>query len=204
MVKSDVAGFRRAVILACAVLFLSGWGSASAAPAKRAGESAAKKAVGPTAQSGSQQNVPIVVTSERMEANDIEKTVVFTGHVIAVRGAMKIYADRMEVFNEKNGNKISRIVATGHVRIIQEGKSATGEQAVYYDADQKVVLTGKPKAREGDNVVTGTEIVYYLNEHRSLVKGSPGNRIQAVIVPTEEDRKRVSAPGSAGKAEGKK
>jgi len=193
--KGKLPGCTVWLILGAALLLVPEFGMAAAAPFK-AGKSAPK--------TRDTQQVPIVVTSERMEANDADKTVVFSGNVIAEKGALTIYSDRMEVYNNKENNKISRIVAVGNVRIVQEGKNATGERAVYYDDEQKVVLTGNPKAWEGDNVVTGSEITSYLNENRSVVKGSPGTRVRAIIVPTEDDRKRVGGSTAPAKTEEKK
>jgi len=166
------------------------------------GAAAPSKVSKPSAGTKGAQQAPIVVTSERMESNDTNKTVVFLGNVIAEKGDVTIYSDRMEVYSNKETNKISRIVADGHVRIVQQGgKNATGEHAVYYDDEQKVVLTGNPKAWQGENVVTGTEITSYLKENRSVVQGSPQTRVRAVIVPGEEDRKRIGGPQPSGKTE---
>lgn len=190
--KNKIPSCLRAVIFALVLLLSTGVGVGAAAAPKTG------------ALSRAEQNAPIVITSDRMEAHDLEKTVVFSGHVMAQKGPLRIYANRMEVYQAKNGDKISKLVATGHVRIVQEGKNATGDQAVYYEPEQKVVLTGNPKAWEGENSVTGTEITYYLDQHRSIVKGTPGNRVEAVIVPTKEEGKRMKSPGPAHNSREKK
>jgi lipopolysaccharide export system protein LptA len=66
---------------------------------------------------------------------------------------------------------ISMVEAIGHVRIEKEGGTATCQKAVYYEADEKIVLTGEPIAWQKGTRVTGKVITMYLGEDRSVVEG---------------------------------
>jgi lipopolysaccharide export system protein LptA len=72
---------------------------------------------------------------------------------------------------------------------VQQEKLATGEKAVYYKDEERVVMTGSPKVTEGENFVEGQEITLYLNEKRSVVSGGTGGRVNAVFTPRSEGNK---------------
>jgi lipopolysaccharide export system protein LptA len=161
---------------------------ASAARPKDASQKEAKKA-----EAG-----PMVINSNSLEVDNKQKIVVFTGDVNAKRDNMIINCQKMLVYYEdqptkqQTGNvdvKIYKIIATGQVKIIQpDGATATAEKAVYFEADQKVVLTGKPVVKQGNDFVEGTSITLFLKEKRSIVEGSQDNKVRAVIFPKEEKR----------------
>ncbi len=142
----------------------------------------------------------IHIKSDFMEAMDQKGTVVFTGHVVAVRDDLTINSDRLEVFYSKNNDKgkavqgdknagdkkaIDKIVATGHVRITKAGRVATAEKAVYDKRAEKITLTGSAQVWEGPNRVKGDTIILFINENRSIVQGSGSKKVEAVVYPSE-------------------
>jgi lipopolysaccharide export system protein LptA len=66
---------------------------------------------------------------------------------------------------------ISKIEATGRVKIEKQDGRATCQRAVYYEEDKKIVLTGEPVAWQKGTRVTGKVITMFLEEDRSLVEG---------------------------------
>ena len=66
---------------------------------------------------------------------------------------------------------ISKIEATGRVKIEKQDGRATCQRAVYYEEDKKIVLTGEPVAWQKGTRVTGKQITMFLEEDRSLVEG---------------------------------
>ncbi len=66
---------------------------------------------------------------------------------------------------------ISKIEATGRVKIEKQDGRATCRRAVYYEDDKKIVLTGDPVAWQKGTRVTGKQITMFLEEDRSLVEG---------------------------------
>lgn len=66
---------------------------------------------------------------------------------------------------------ISKIEATGRVKIEKQDGRATCQRAVYYEDDKKIVLTGEPVAWQKGTRVTGKQITMFLEEDRSLVEG---------------------------------
>lgn len=136
----------------------------------------------------------IHISSDHMEASEKTGTVVFTGHVVARKGDLTIYADRLEVFYEKKkaatGDKkkkkvLQRIVATGHVKVLQAGRVGTGAKAIYDKRHEKVILSGSAQVTQGSNRISGDKITLFLNEDRSVAEGSKHEKVEAIVYPSE-------------------
>jgi lipopolysaccharide export system protein LptA len=142
-------------------------------------------------------NEPIVIRSVSMEIDNKKRVVVFTGSVEAKKEDMLIRCQKMSVHyqdkgpekaSENKGFKIDRIIAKGEVKIDREGGSATADEAVYYEDEEKLVLHGNPKVKQGEDYVEGSIITVFLKEDRSVVEGGGDQKVKAVLAP--RDRKR--------------
>jgi len=142
---------------------------------------------------------PIQVVADRLEAFDAEKMVVFSGHAVAVQGDKVIKSDKISLFYKKDksaeakpgktmspAGDLERIEARGRVNITQGTKVVTGELAVYYQDEQKIVMTGNPVMRDGKNTISGDIITVFLNESRGVVEGSNGRRPFLTIYPEDK------------------
>ncbi len=67
---------------------------------------------------------------------------------------------------------ITKIEATGNVRVLRESRIITSKAATYYADEEKVIFTGDPRAMDGDNVVSGTKITYFMDNDRFHVENS--------------------------------
>ncbi len=130
----------------------------------------------------------IRITSDKMEAYDEKGTVVFIGNVIAKKGNLTIYADRLEVFygqkrtaDNKKKRILKKIVVKGHLKIVQGRRKATAKEAIYYKPQEKIVLLKNAKVWDGPNSIKGDKIVLYVNENRSVVESSGKERVEAVV-----------------------
>ena len=142
---------------------------------------------------------PMVIKSKILEADDEKKKITFAGDVEAKRDDFTVLCQKLVVFyenpsaqkeTEKVSARIDRIVATGTVKIIRaEGGVATGEKAVFYQKDEKLVLTGKPVVKQGEDFVEGDVITLFLKENRSIVESAGDKKIRAVIFPKQEKGK---------------
>jgi lipopolysaccharide export system protein LptA len=188
------------MLLAMFVLMLQGilWGQDNRSKWVKAGESK-----------------PIQIVSDRLDAYQDKDLVQFSGNVIATQGERVIKSDVLMIYFKKkaengkpdskkaeNKNKeagtdgaakaddIDRIEAKGNVRISEKDRIVTGEQAVLYNAEQKIVVTGNPVMKEGNNVITGDRVVVLLDENRGVVEGTAGKRVTATIYPEESKGKK--------------
>lgn len=126
----------------------------------------------------------IRITSDRMESVDKKGTVVFTGNVVAVKGAMTITTDRLEVFYEKGkgGKKrLQQIIASGNVVIKEGERTGTARTAVYDKPGEIITLSGDARVQEGDNRIQGEKITLYINEDRSVVESGSHKKVEAIV-----------------------
>jgi lipopolysaccharide export system protein LptA len=139
---------------------------------------------------------PLVITSNTLEIDNEKKTVTFTGKVTAKKDDWVIHSDKMVLlYDEETARsvtdtenvRVDRIIATGNVQILRSGGGeALAQEAVYYQADEKIVLAGKPVVRQGEDFVEGSRITLFLQDNRSIVEGSEQEKVRAVIMPRSE------------------
>jgi lipopolysaccharide export system protein LptA len=171
------------------------------APIKPAPTQAASKKAGPK-QAASKE--PVHITSDTLEAFNDERLIVFSGNAVAVQGDKVIRSDKLLVYYKKGndegkesstaavgqGGDLDRIEAKGPVRITQLKKIVTGDEAVYYQDDQKIVVFGNAVMREGPNIVKGDRITVLLDENRGIVEAPQKKRVSATIYPAEDGKKK--------------
>lgn len=115
---------------------------------------------------------PIVITSNTLTADNNNNTAVFEGSVVAKTDDIIIYSDKMTVFYDNSEGKLTKIYASGNVKVHRKERAIFSREATYLDEEEKIIFTGEPKAVEGENVITGTQIIYFLKDDRSIVEGS--------------------------------
>lgn len=121
---------------------------------------------------GSDKDIPIKITSDRMEAYNKKDLIIFYDNVKAIRSDTTLLADRMDIYLNQKDKKIEKIVALGNVRINQEDKNATAEKATYFDNTQEILLEGSPQVWQKGNVLKGNSISMHLNEDRIIVNSA--------------------------------
>jgi len=131
------------------------------------------------------------IVSDRLEAYQLKRQVVFIGNVVARQGELTIRGERMTIFymdkktpEATEGNltgRIDRVEVDGNVRIAQNKILATGEHAVYFDRENKVVLTGQPRVERGKDFIQGDKITLFLDSEKSVVEGGPSGPVEATI-----------------------
>ena len=150
-----------------------------------------------------EKDQPIQIVSDRMEAFNEKRMVVFSGNAVATQGARIIRADRLSLYYredrkasgrspatvEGTGN-LERVEAKGHVTITEGERVVTGDEAVFEQDAQKITMTGDAVLREGANVIRGGRIVVFLNENRGVVDSGDNRRVTATIYPGESEEKK--------------
>jgi lipopolysaccharide export system protein LptA len=140
---------------------------------------------------------PVDVEADRLESNQKEGLVIFTGNVVARHNNSTQYADRMEVYLDDGGDRVLRTVSTGTVRIITRNcRTGTAQRVEYYDAEQKVILIGDARVWEDENVVTGERITIFIAEDRSLVEAGAQGRVKGVFYPRREGEAAAGRPAA--------
>jgi lipopolysaccharide export system protein LptA len=154
---------------------------------------------------------PIITDADTLELDNKNKTATFAGNVVAKqeqkgKDPLLIYCNKMVIYSsEESGKKsspskgkgnekktltqqdqVEKIVATGQVKVVQGKNVATGEMAVFTNADQRIVLSGKAEFWQGKNLVKGEEITVWIKEDRALVTSKGSDRVRAVIYQEEK------------------
>ncbi len=128
-------------------------------------------------------SAPVKITADRLEVDDLARTLIFSGQALARQGDLTIAAQQLIVHYAQDNRDIVEIIADGEVRITQGERTATGRRAVYERQEGRVVLTGSPLVQDGQSSVQGHEITLFLDGRRSLVQGGEDGRVQAVFQP---------------------
>ncbi len=144
---------------------------------------------------------PIDITSDRLDAYDDQGLVVFSGNVVVVQKETVITADELYLYYDKkiNGESavpgiakgagtINRIELKGTVTMERGEKTVTGDTAVFYNADQKIIIRGNAVMVEGENMIRGETITVFLTENRGIVNGSGEERVTATIYPDDTEQ----------------
>ena len=136
---------------------------------------------------------PVNITSDRMVADNRNRTVNFLGNVVAKREDMIMFSDQLSAVYTEQSN-IEKIIARGNVKINQTNRTATCEEATFFQLRQQVVMTGKPKVWQNKNIITGDKITIFIKEDRVEVesqkqKGGKQGRVNAIIYPGEKGSK---------------
>jgi lipopolysaccharide export system protein LptA len=151
------------------------------------------------------EEVPLRITAARLEADQKEGIIMFSGQVKAIYGDATLYSDQLRVYfkakpapakgaapapqeqadksplGDLGAEKIDRIVAKGNVRMVQEDRVATGNEAIYYKDRDEVVLTGNPQVWRAENTLKGERIIFNLKTNKALVESSPQRRVEALL-----------------------
>ena len=171
------------------VLFLTGLSQTFGAPPK---------------QPAASKEIPLRITASRLEADQKNSTIIFSGQVKSVYGEYILYSDKLTVYlknqpappkaaaaspgmeeasplGDLGAGKIDHIVAKGQVRFVQGDRVATGDEAIYYKDKDEVVLRGNPQLWQAENTLKGSRIVFNLATNKVLVESSPQHRVEALL-----------------------
>ena len=126
----------------------------------------------------------ITIESDKMNADNKENFVVFSGDVIATE-RFTLCSDKLRI-DYKDANEISDITATGNVRVVKDSKVARAEKARYDKAKGTIILTGKPSVTQCGDLITGERITFNIEDETAMVDSGSGGRVKAVIMPEKE------------------
>ena len=146
---------------------------------------------------------PIQIVSDRLDAYNEKRMVVFSGNAVATQGARTIRADRLTLYYKENRKTagpstaevegtgdLERVEAKGQVTITEGERVVTGEDAIFEQDIQKITMTGRAVLREGANIIRGDRIVVFLDENRGVVESAENRRVTATIYPGETQEKK--------------
>ena len=127
-------------------------------------------------KSGSGANGPARITADTLFYSDTTRMGEFHGGVTAQQPSGTVHSDDAQVFLTETGpgqaSRLDRMVARGHVQLLQPGRRGTGEQLVYTAGDGNYLLTGTaaepPRASDAQKGATTGAALLFRNGDNSV------------------------------------
>lgn len=128
--------------------------------------------------------MPINITSERMEVVQTENKAFFEGDVKVTYGAATMGSNALEVLysGESEQGDVKQVTALGDVIIVNGESTATGDKAFFTPENSKVLVTGNVVMSKEDNVLKGESLTYDLETGDMNLNNNEGDgRIKATF-----------------------
>lgn len=148
--------------------------------------------INPAAAGSDDYSQPINVVSEEQLADLKANKVIFSGHVVATQGTMRINADKVEITRDSAG-KLESIVAYGQPvtfeQILDNGRPihSRSSSISYLPKQSLVVLQGKATIWQDENSMSGERIEYNIQTQKMRANNaaSQGGRVSSTFVPSD-------------------
>ena len=127
------------------------------------------------------KNKEIEITATSMEWKKEESIAIATGDAKAIQGTTILYANKIIVFfdKEKDFNSIKKLDASGNVKFIRENQIATGNNAVYFVENEKIVIKGNVTLQREDSMMLGDELSIDLKTSSSKLTSKNNEKVRA-------------------------
>lgn len=142
---------------------------------------------------------PTVITSDSglMTSTDTDTTFTFKDNVLVTGTNIKLTCDVLVVIANRTGDtkatlgkqdKLRSLVAKGHVKIVQNDREATCDEAKVLPGDDKAILTGNVLVRALDDTFrqTGDRAELYRGERKAVIFGTPEHRPTTTLPPIKD------------------
>ena len=131
---------------------------------------------------------PVVIEANELVFNQKANKAVYIGNVIAKKGDMTLYADKMEIYLDSNSD-VKKIVATGNVKFYKKpDREGRGNIAIYDKNSDTLTLKGNNAVlKQGENIVEGKVIVYHISTEITEVKSNKKKqRVKTILFPKDK------------------
>ena len=157
----------------------------------------------PSALSKRGNNEPIEINADTLEVFQEENRAVFTGHVVAIQGDVRLKSEKMNVFYRNTENKedaqnaIKKIDVSGSVFLSTPEETASGNFGTYDVENNKIHLNDNVVLTREKNVLKGNKLTYDMNSGRSVIgggakatQGGKKDRVRALFLPDKAKEKK--------------
>lgn len=161
-----------------------------------------------------------IVTADRLEMKNtgVESHLVFIGNVNLTGTNLTVSCDRVEIYAEqipdiRNPDKkatigkigaLTKILALGHVKISQEGRTATAGRAEVMPIEDKIVLTEEPVVTDTETQVTvsGSRMTFFRGDRYGQIENAKvvGPALPNLGFPREQKSEGAPAPAATPEA----
>ena len=103
---------------------------------------------------------PVEIIADSMEWNKQLGQAIAVGNAKAIQGQTTIKANKIiAILNEDNSQQINKLEASGNVVFSKDKQLATGDNAIYYLTEDKVMITGNVELRRDGNIIKGEKLI---------------------------------------------
>lgn len=158
---------------------------------------------------------PIEINADSLEVMQEQNMAVFTGHVVAIQGDVRLKAEKMTVYykhadedakvkkpkakaaDDKSQGAIEKIETDGGVFLTTQQETASGANGTYDVEHQMIYLNNNVVLTRGQNVLKGDKLTYNFATGKSVItggggasqpNGKKGERVRALFVPGSESK----------------
>ena len=129
---------------------------------------------------------PIEILADTMEWDKQLGQAIAIGNASAIQGESIIKADKIiAVLDKTDSQKITQLLANGNVKFLKDKQLATGDKAIYYLNQDKVIITGNVKLERDNNIVKGEKLIIDFLTGLSKIEGSKSNQKVKMKYTTE-------------------
>lgn len=129
--------------------------------------------------------LPVEITSDALALDQAAGTALFTGAVKVGQGALRLAADRLEVFYAADASgtgAIDRMLARGNVTLTNGLESAESERASYEMTTGIVEMEGNVLLTQGANALSSERLRIDLTNGTGVLEG----RVQTIFTPGQK------------------
>ena len=123
----------------------------------------------------------IEITANSMEWKKKDSIAVAIGDAKAIQGNNVLYANKIVVFfnKKKNMKTIKKLDALGNVKFLRESQIATGDSAVYFVENEKILIKGNVTLEREDSIMLGDELSIDLKTSSSKLISKNNEKVKA-------------------------
>ncbi|MCC5988692.1 MAG: LptA/OstA family protein [Pararhodobacter sp.] len=121
------------------------------------------------------------VTADTLEVDQESGLTIFSGNVLAVQGALRLGAERMQIEYRAGADgesrRIQRLVASGSVTLVTANEAVEAQEAIYLLGAQTLEMQGDVVFVQGENVLSGDRFTADLSAGTGRMQG----RVRTII-----------------------
>ena len=135
----------------------------------------------------SENQESIEIIAETMEWNKENGQAIATGNAKATKGNTIINADKITAIlnNNTDSQKIIKLLAFGNVQFSKDNQLATGNTAIYYLDQNKIILNGNVSLKREGNIIKGEKLTIDFQTGLSKMVGSNSKKKVKMKYSTE-------------------
>ena len=120
---------------------------------------------------------PIEILADSMEWNKQLGQAIAIGNAKAIQGETTIEANKIiAVLSDDNSQQIKELQATGKVVFLKDKQLATGDKAIYYLNEEKIIITGNVELKRDGNIIKGEKLIIDFLTGLSRMESSKTNQ----------------------------